>query len=105
MDGGQQLAEGLMGCSWSPGLSWPTRLCMDMETVPVKWQIAVEVPIFHKGDQRERSKNRGSHSSLPGKVYAWVLDRSVPLLFKPQIEEEQHRFLVWMGCNVGPFNP
>ena len=51
------------------------------------------VPIFKKGDQRVCSSYRGiTLLSLPGKVYARVLERRVRSIVEPQIEEEQSGF-------------
>ena len=78
------------------GLSWLTRLCNIAWTsgaVPLEWQTGVVVPIFKKGDQRVCSNYRGiTLLSLPGKVYARVLERRVRLMVEPRIEEEQCGF-------------
>lgn len=76
--------------SWSLLAEPPVQHCMDIDTM----RTAAAVPIFHKGDQRECSKYRRCPCSCPGKVYPWVLDRSVPLWFKPQIQEEHHHFWI-----------
>ncbi|KAI3376581.1 hypothetical protein L3Q82_016461, partial [Scortum barcoo] len=61
------------------GLSWLTRLCniaWRLGTVPLEWQTGVVVPLFKKGDRRVCSNYRGiTLLSLPGKVYARVLER------------------------------
>ncbi|GAA6067179.1 uncharacterized protein LOC106910031, partial [Tachysurus ichikawai] len=63
------------------GLSWLTRLCniaRRLGTVPLDWQTGVVVPLFKKGDQRVCSNYRGiTLLSLPGKVYARVLERRI----------------------------
>ena len=78
------------------GLSWLTRLCNIAWTsgaVPLEWQTGVVVPIFKKGDQRVCSNYRGiTLLSLPGKVFAKVLERRVRAIVEPQIEEEQCGF-------------
>ncbi|MDF4995661.1 reverse transcriptase family protein, partial [Vibrio parahaemolyticus] len=78
------------------GLSWLTRLCSIAWTsgaVPLVWPTGVVVPIFKKGDQRVCSNYRGiTLLSLPGKVYARVLEKRVRLIVEPQIEEEQCGF-------------
>ncbi|KAI3373545.1 hypothetical protein L3Q82_022136 [Scortum barcoo] len=63
------------------GLSWLTRLCSiawRLGTVPLVWQTGVVVPLFKKGDRRVCSNYRGiTLLSLPGKVYARVLERRI----------------------------
>ena len=59
----------------------------------MEWQTGVVVPIFKKGDQRVCSNYRGiTLLSLPGKVYARVLEKRVRSIVEPQIEEEQCGF-------------
>ncbi|XP_076740219.1 uncharacterized protein LOC143418639 [Maylandia zebra] len=74
------------------GLSWLTRLCKvawRSGAVPVDWQTGVVVPIFKKGDRRVCSNYRGiTLLSLPGTVYARVLERRVRPLVEPRIQEE-----------------
>lgn len=61
--------------------------------VPLDWQTGVVVPIFKKGDRRVCSNYRGiTLLSLPGKVYARVLERRVRPLVEPRIQEEQCGF-------------
>uniref|UniRef100_A0A8C6P7A9 Reverse transcriptase domain-containing protein n=1 Tax=Nothobranchius furzeri TaxID=105023 RepID=A0A8C6P7A9_NOTFU len=61
--------------------------------VPREWQTGVVVPIFKKGDLRVCSNYRGiTLLSLPGKVYAKVLERRVRSIVESQIEEEQCGF-------------
>ncbi len=78
------------------GLSWLTRLCNIAGwsgTVPLGWQIGVVVPLFKKGDRRVCSNYRGiTLLSLPGKVHARVLERSIRLIVEPRIQEEQCGF-------------
>ncbi|KAI3359375.1 hypothetical protein L3Q82_002875 [Scortum barcoo] len=61
------------------GLSWLTRLCniaWRLGTVPLEWQTGVVFPLFKKGDRRVCSNYRGiTLLSLPGKVYARVLEK------------------------------
>ncbi|TWW61106.1 hypothetical protein D4764_05G0011960 [Takifugu flavidus] len=50
----------------------------------------VVVPIFKSGDQRVCSNYKGiTLLSLPGKVYARVLEKRIRLIVEPLIEEEQ----------------
>uniref|UniRef100_A0A3B4EBS9 Reverse transcriptase domain-containing protein n=1 Tax=Pygocentrus nattereri TaxID=42514 RepID=A0A3B4EBS9_PYGNA len=78
------------------GLSWLMRLCniaWTSRTVPLDWQTRVVVPIFKKGDRRVCANYWGiTLLSLPGKVYAKVLERSLRPIVEPQTEEEQCRF-------------
>ncbi|KAI3352928.1 hypothetical protein L3Q82_019491 [Scortum barcoo] len=79
------------------GLSWLTRLCniaWRLGTVPLVWQTGVVVPLFKKGDRRVCSNYRGiTLLSLPGKVYARVLERRIrPIVDPPRIQEEQCGF-------------
>uniref|UniRef100_A0A669C209 Reverse transcriptase domain-containing protein n=1 Tax=Oreochromis niloticus TaxID=8128 RepID=A0A669C209_ORENI len=78
------------------GLSWLTRLynvAWRSGAVPLDWQTGVVVPIFKKGDRRVCSNYRGiTLLSLPGKVYARVLERRVRPLVEPRIQEEQCGF-------------
>uniref|UniRef100_A0A669BJZ3 Reverse transcriptase domain-containing protein n=1 Tax=Oreochromis niloticus TaxID=8128 RepID=A0A669BJZ3_ORENI len=78
------------------GLSWLTRLynvAWRSGAVPLDWQTGVVVPIFKRGDRRVCSNYRGiTLLSLPGKVYARVLERRVRPLVEPQIQEEQCGF-------------
>ncbi|GAA6085164.1 receptor-type tyrosine-protein phosphatase F-like, partial [Tachysurus ichikawai] len=78
------------------GLSWLTRLCniaWRLGTVPLDWQTGVVVPLFKKGDRRVCSNYRGiTLLSLPGKVYARVLERRIRPIVEPRIQEEQCGF-------------
>ncbi|GAA6106566.1 receptor-type tyrosine-protein phosphatase F-like, partial [Tachysurus ichikawai] len=78
------------------GLSWLTRLCniaWRLGTVPLDWQTGVVVPLFKKGDRRVCSNYRGiTLLSLPGRVYARVLERRIRPIVKPRIQEEQCGF-------------
>uniref|UniRef100_A0A3B3BLN8 Reverse transcriptase domain-containing protein n=2 Tax=Oryzias melastigma TaxID=30732 RepID=A0A3B3BLN8_ORYME len=78
------------------GVSWLTRLCSiawQTGTVPLDWQTGVVVPLFKKGDRRVCSNYRGiTLLSLPGKVYARVLERRVRPIVEPQIQEQQCGF-------------
>ncbi|XDV17602.1 hypothetical protein PO909_023436 [Leuciscus waleckii] len=78
------------------GLSWLTRLCniaWRSGTVPLDWQTGVVIPLFKKGDRRVCSNYRGiTLLSLPGKVYARVLERRTRPIVEPRIQEEQCGF-------------
>ncbi|KAI3360255.1 hypothetical protein L3Q82_014564, partial [Scortum barcoo] len=65
----------------------------EVRTVPLEWQTGVVVPLFKKGDRRVCSNYRGiTLLSLPGKVYARVLERRIWPIVDPQIQEEQCGF-------------
>ncbi|KAI3371488.1 hypothetical protein L3Q82_024072 [Scortum barcoo] len=79
------------------GLSWLTRLCniaWRLGTVPLEWQTGVVVPLFKKGDRRVCSNYRGiTLLSLPGKVYARVLERRIrPIDSRPSDSGGTMRF-------------
>ncbi|KAI3355453.1 hypothetical protein L3Q82_018289 [Scortum barcoo] len=79
------------------GLSWLTRLCniaWRLGTVPLEcgklgwWSLFLK-----KGDRRVCSNYRGiTLLSLPGKVYARVLERRIRPIVDPRIQEEQCGF-------------
>ena len=83
------------------GLPWLTRLCSiawRSGTVPLEWQTGVVVPLFKKGDRRVCSNYRGiTLLSLPGKVYARVLERRIQPIVEPWIQEEQCGFCPGRG--------
>ncbi|XDV32946.1 hypothetical protein PO909_003592 [Leuciscus waleckii] len=72
------------------GLSWLTRLCSiawRSGTVPLDWQTGVVVPLYKKGDWRVCSNYRGiTLLSLPGKVYARILERRTRPIVEPWIQ-------------------
>uniref|UniRef100_A0AAQ6IH68 Reverse transcriptase domain-containing protein n=1 Tax=Anabas testudineus TaxID=64144 RepID=A0AAQ6IH68_ANATE len=78
------------------GLSWFIRRCSiawRSGTVPLDWHTGVVVPLFKKGGRRVCSNYRGiTLLSLPGKVYARVLERRIRPLVEPRIQEEQCGF-------------
>ncbi|TWW64942.1 hypothetical protein D4764_22G0005890 [Takifugu flavidus] len=78
------------------GLSWLTRLwniAWTSGAVLLDWQTGVVVPTFKSGDQRVCSSYRGiTLLSLPGKVYARVLEKRIRSIVEPLIEEEQSGF-------------
>ncbi|KAI3362127.1 hypothetical protein L3Q82_012456 [Scortum barcoo] len=87
------------------GLSWLTRLCniaWRLGTVPLVWQTGVVVPLFKKGDRRVCSNYRGiTLLSLPGKVYARVLERRIRPIVDPLDSGGTMRFSSW-SWNTGP---
>ena len=90
------------------GLSWLIRLfniAWRSGTVPKEWQTGVVVPLFKKGDQRVCANYRGiTLLSLPGKVYAKVLERRVRPIVEPQIQEEQCGFRPGRGTTDQIYN-
>ncbi|KAI3353034.1 hypothetical protein L3Q82_019606 [Scortum barcoo] len=87
------------------GLSWLTRLCniaWRLGTVPLEWQTGVVVPLFKKGDRRVCSNYRGiTLLSLPGKVYARVLERRIRPIVDTSDSGGTMRFSSW-SWNSGP---
>ena len=75
---------------------WLTRVCRVAwreGRAPLKWQTRIVVPIFKKGDRRECSNYRGiTLLSLPGKVYARVLERKYRTIVEPKIQDTQCGF-------------
>ena len=62
------------------------------------WQTGIVVPIFKKGDRRECSKYRGiTLLSLPGKVYARVLEQKCGTIIEPKIQDTQCGFGLGRG--------
>ncbi|TWW71222.1 hypothetical protein D4764_17G0007050 [Takifugu flavidus] len=98
--GADEIRPGYLKALDVVGLSWLTRLCNIAWTsaaVPVDWQTRVVVPIFKSGDQRVYSNYRGiTLLSLPGKVYARVLEKRIRLIVEPLIEEEQCGSILWV---------
>ncbi|TWW69273.1 hypothetical protein D4764_18G0000790 [Takifugu flavidus] len=94
--GADEIHPGYLKALDGVGLSWLTRLCNIAWTsgaVPLDWQTGVVVPIFKSGDQRVCSNYRGiTLLSLPGKVYARVLEKRIRLIVEPLIKEEQCGF-------------
>ena len=78
------------------GILWLTRVCRvawRKGRVPVDWQTGIVVPVFKKGDRRECSNHRGiTLLSLPGKVYARVLERKCQTIVEPKIRDTKCGF-------------
>ncbi|TWW71154.1 hypothetical protein D4764_17G0006370 [Takifugu flavidus] len=71
----------------------PLQHCVDIGGSALGLADQVVVPIFKSGDQRVCSNYRGiTLLSLPGKVYARVLEKRIRLIAEPLIEEEQCGF-------------
>lgn len=83
------------------GLHWLTRICSvawKSGKAPEDWQTGVVVPIFKKGDQRDCSNYRGiTLLSLPGKVYARVLERRCRQIVESKIQDSQCGFRAGRG--------
>ncbi|TWW81738.1 hypothetical protein D4764_01G0015530, partial [Takifugu flavidus] len=94
--GADEIRPGYLKALDVVGLSWLTCLCNIAWTsgaVPLDCQTGVVVPIFKSGDERVCSNYRGiTLLSLPGKVYARVLEKRIRLIVEPLIEEEQCEF-------------
>src|SRR5699024_7177242 len=78
------------------GIDWLTRVfqvAWDSGEVPDDWRTGVVVPIFKKGDKTECSNYRGiTLLSLPGKIYAKLLESRVRVVVEPRIADEQCGF-------------
>ncbi|CAF1534892.1 unnamed protein product [Adineta ricciae] len=78
------------------GIRWLTRICgvvWKSGEAPNDWQTGIVVPIFKKGDQRDCSNYRGiTLLSLPGKVFARIIERRCRQIVEPQIQENQCGF-------------
>ncbi|KAL1249738.1 hypothetical protein QQF64_020743 [Cirrhinus molitorella] len=79
------------------GLSWLTRLCniaWRSGTVPLDWATGMVATLFKKRDQTVCSNYREiTLLSLPGKVYARVLERRICQMVEPQIQVAEMSFL------------
>ena len=63
-------------------------------TVPADWRKAQIVPVHKKGSRTQCKNYRGiSLLSVPGKVYATVLDKRIRAITKGKVLEEQGAFL------------
>ncbi|XP_056880293.1 uncharacterized protein LOC130520623 [Takifugu flavidus] len=106
--GADEIRPGYLKALDVVGLSWLTRLCNIAWTsgaVPLDWQTGLVVPIFKSGDQRVCSNYRGiTLLSLPGKVYARVLEKRIRLIVEPLIEVEQCGFRPGRGATDHLFN-
>jgi exonuclease III len=78
------------------GVQWLTRVIQvawNSGKAPGDWQTGVVIPIFKKGDRKECTNYRGiSLLSLPGKVYAKVLEGRCREIVDSKIQEEQCGF-------------
>ena len=83
-------AMGKEGVLW---LSRVIKVAWERGETPADWQTGVIVPLFKKGDKRDCSNYRGiSLLSLPGKVYAKVLETRSRAMVESQIGDEQCGF-------------
>jgi hypothetical protein len=61
--------------------------------VPEDWKIAVIIPIFKKGNNRECHNHREiSLLSVPSKIYTRILDNSLRTQVKDTLEDSQYGF-------------
>ena len=78
------------------GFVWLTRVfqaAWDSGEAPEDWQLGVVVPLFKKGDRADCNNYRGiSLLSVPGKVYAKVLESRVRAVVEPNLSDEQCGF-------------
>jgi reverse transcriptase-like protein len=83
-------------------IQWLNRLCKipwNTGKTPLDWQTGVIIPLFKKGDQKECSNYRKIFLlSLPGKVYAKVLEQRCRVIVDSKIQEEQCGFRA--GCST-----
>ncbi len=80
----------------SGDILWLTRICRlvwKTGKAPADWQTGVVVPIFKNGDQRDCSNYRGiTLLSLPGKVFARIIERRCREIIEPKIQDIQCGF-------------
>ncbi|XP_014291972.1 uncharacterized protein [Halyomorpha halys] len=63
------------------------------QRIPKELEVAVIVPIYKNGDNRECGNHRGiSLLSIPSKVYSKVLETRIRILVDSQLGEEQYGF-------------
>jgi hypothetical protein len=68
------------------------------KTVPVDWQTGIITPLFKKGDHRECKNYRGiTLLSIPGKLYARILELRIRETLENTIEESQCGFRTHRG--------
>ena len=83
------------------GTQWLTRICNVVWTTgkaPKDWQTGIVIPIFKKGDKRECSNYRGiTLLSLPGTIFARVIERRCREIVEPQIQDTQCGFRAGRG--------
>ena len=83
------------------GTQWLTRICnVVWRTVkaPKDRQTGIVIPIFKKGDQRHCSNYRGiTLLSLPGKIFARVIERRCREIVESQIQGTQCGFRAGRG--------
>ena len=67
--------------------------------VPRDWRRGVIVPLHKKGSMKLCKNNRGiSLLSVPGKVFASILNNRVRTVTVDKVMEEQARFRRGRGC-------
>lgn len=91
-------ARGGWGSPWLPqvseccGLCWLTDLCSDeykMGSMPIDWQSRVVIPLSQMRNQRVCSKYcRFTLLNLAGKTCSRVLERTIPPIVQPCIQED-----------------
>lgn len=65
-------------------------LLWNQKKIPRDWKVALIVPIFKKGDNRACNNHRRiSLRSLPGKVYARIIENRIRRIVENTLQEEQ----------------
>ncbi|GAB0086845.1 Reverse transcriptase domain [Sergentomyia squamirostris] len=81
---------GVEGTMW---LTRVIRVAWLSGRVPEDWQVGVIVPIFKKGNRKDCANYRGiSLLSLPGKVFAKVLETRCRAVVEPHLGDQQCGF-------------
>lgn len=88
--------SGEIGISWLYDI---IELAWETGKVPDDWAKAVIVPIYKKGDKKDCGNYRGiSLLSVPGKIYAGVLERKLRSIVEKQLDDSQCGFRPLRGC-------
>jgi exonuclease III len=94
--GGDEIRPEMLKAIGGAGIDWLTRVfqvAWDSGEAPADWQDGVVVPIFKKGDKTECANYRGiTLLSLPGKIYAKILESRVRGIVEPRVSDEQCGF-------------
>ena len=95
--GHDEISPELLKCMGKLGLRWLQRVCLkawESGVAPEDWKVSTIVPIYKgKGDILECCNYRGiSLLSLPGKVYAKILERRCRAIVETKLSESQCGF-------------
>ena len=92
----------LIKYSGETGLRWLHRIismAWNFREVPLDWRKGVIAPIYKKGDKKDCNNYRPiSLLSVPGKVYASVLEARLRSIVEEQLEDNQCGFRPMRGC-------